>query len=364
MTGRRRPCDTARSEIAFGTGDTAGALVQGDPDEQRAVVARALELGITLFDTSPDYGKGLAEVNLGRVLRELKADDALVMTKVEIMPEHLDPHLGMNVSSVADRVVESVEDSLTRMRRDHVDVLVLHNPSRQRRNPAVRMPWTPLTPDDVLDDVLTGLDRVLQSGKTRLIGAACERAEVSAVRRILDSGRFDLIDIWFNLINPTAGRRERVPGIPDEEDYTGLLALAEERGVGVGVIRPLAGGALTSSLLDHGQAGRHRLSGGYFTWKPEMLAPEIARGRRFAALARPGEQTLAEAAYRYLLGHQTVTTVIGGFSDPAHLDDAARAVDAGPLEDSDLALIEAVIREGFPEGQFTPPIYATTAPAR
>lgn len=348
------------SEIAFGTGDTAGALVQGDPDDQRSVVGRALDLGITTFDTSPDYGKGLAEVNLGRVLRELGAPDVQVMTKVEIMPEHLDIHL----DRVADRVVESLEDSLTRLRRDHVDVLVLHNPCRLLRNPAVRMPWTPLTPDDVLGEVLEGMDRVQRSGKARLVGAACERAEVTAVERILDSGRFDLVDIWFNLINPTAARSEPIDGVPPEEDYTGLLASAHSRGVGVGVIRPLAGGALTSALLDAGAAGRHRLSGGYFTWRPEMLEPEIARARLFARLHRPGEQTLAEAAYRYLLGHPGVTTVIGGFSDVAHLDDAVAAVEAGPLGEPDLTLIEDVLRAGFPSGNFTPPIYGSPQAAR
>jgi len=342
------------SQISFGTGDTAGVLVQGEPDEQRAVVGRALELGITTFDASPDYGKGLAEVNLGRVLRELGSPEVQIMTKVEIMPEHLDIH----TDRVADRVVESIEDSLTRLRRDHVDVLVLHNPCRTVRNPSVRMPWTPLTPADVLGDVLEGLDRAQQSGKTRLIGAACERAEVAAVEQILDSGRFDLIDIWFNLINPTAARAEPIVGVPVEEDYTGLLAAAESRGVAVGVIRPLAGGALTSALQQRGAAGRHRLSGGYFSWRPEMLAPEIERARLFAALERPGEQTLAEAAYRYLLAHPAVTTIIGGFTDVTHLHDPIRAEAAGPLTEADLALVEEILAQGLPTGNFTPPIYA------
>jgi aryl-alcohol dehydrogenase-like predicted oxidoreductase len=59
------------SEIALGTGDTAGGIIYGAPAEQRRLVERALELGVTLFDCSPDYGKGLGEANLGRVLREL-----------------------------------------------------------------------------------------------------------------------------------------------------------------------------------------------------------------------------------------------------------------------------------------------------
>lgn len=348
----------AMSAVAFGTGDTAGVLVQGEPHEQRAVVAKALESGITTFDTSPDYGKGLAEVNLGRVLKDVGAPEVEVMTKVEIMPEHLDIHL----DNIAGRVVESVEDSLTRMRRDHVDMVVLHNPCRTQRNPGVRFPWTPLTPRDVLGDVLTGMARLVDAGKTRLIGAACERAEVAAVREVLNSGQIDFIDIWFNLANPTAGRSTQIPGIPAEEDYTGLLEIAAQRGVAVGVIRPLAGGALTSGVLERGAAGRHRLSGGYFTQFPALLEPEIRRARRFAKLDRPGEQSLAEAAYRYLLGHAAVTTVVGGFSDVAHVDDAARAVAAGPLNSEDLAEIDRILEAGFAEkDSFAPPIYTPTS---
>lgn len=341
------------SEIAFGTGDTGGVLIGGDLAEQDQVVGHALEQGITLFDTSPDYGKGTAEVNLGRVLRQLDAAHALVMTKVEIMPEQLDLHL----DNVTGRVVESVEDSLVRLRRDHVDVLLLHNPARRRRNPAVRMPWTPLTPADVLGDVVTGLQLVQASGKARFLGAACERAEASAVRELLDSDVFDLIDVWYNLANPTAGLDEPIPGVPREEDYTGLIGYAASRGVGVAAIRPLAGGALTSRVVEQGARARHRLSGGYFSWHPELLEPEIRRGRRFAFLDRPGEQTLAQAAYRYVLGNPGLTTAIGGFSDPAHVDDAVAAVEAGPLSGEDLAAIAATLRTGFGDGDFTPAVY-------
>lgn len=342
------------SEVAFGTGDTGGVLIGGELSEQNRVVGHALDCGITLFDTSPDYGKGTAEVNLGRVLRHRNARDALVMTKVEIMPEHLDLHL----DNVAGRVVDSVEDSLTRLRRDTVDVLLLHNPCRHQRNPAVRMPWTPLTPADVLGDVVAGLQRVQASGKARFIGAACERADVAAVRDLVDSDVFDMIDVWYNLANPSAGLEEPIPGLPEEEDYTGLIDYAAARGLGVAAIRPLAGGALTSRVAELGVQARHRLSGGYFSWHPELLEPEIRRGRRFTFLDRPGEQTLAQAAYRYVLGNAGLTTVIGGFSDPAHVDDAVAAVKAGPLSAADCAAIEATVREGFDDGDFTPAVYA------
>jgi aryl-alcohol dehydrogenase-like predicted oxidoreductase len=338
----RRLADTdlELSEISFGTGDNAGAIVYGSPAEQRAAVGAALELGVNCFDTSPDYGKGLAEANLGRVLGELDGGDrALVITKVEIMPEHLE--------MIPLRISESIDGSLTRLGREAIDVLMLHNPCRSQRNEAVRFPWTPVTPDDVVGQALAGFEAARAAGKVRHLGLASERAEPAAVIVALDSGAFSLIHVWFNLANPTAARDTRLPGIRPEEDYTGLLAAAHARGVGVAAIRPLAGGALVADVLDRGPAARHPLSGGYYSWHPELLMPEIERGRRFRFLHRDGEQTLSEAAYRFILAHPQINTVIGGFSEPAHIEEAARASDRGPLDPADGGAIEAVLAAGF-----------------
>jgi aryl-alcohol dehydrogenase-like predicted oxidoreductase len=110
--------DLAVSEIAFGCGGNAGLMVRGSPAEQLAIVARALELGVTYFDNSPDYGDGTAETNLGIVLKSLGARPIL-NTKVEIRSE--------NLNDVAGHVVRSAEDSLRRLGVDHVDVFQIHN---------------------------------------------------------------------------------------------------------------------------------------------------------------------------------------------------------------------------------------------
>ena len=85
------------SEIGFGSGDNAGLLVKGEPKEQIKAIERALELGINYFDTSPDYGKGLAETNIGKAMREI-GFRPVIATKVEIMPDELD--------HIADAVVD------------------------------------------------------------------------------------------------------------------------------------------------------------------------------------------------------------------------------------------------------------------
>ena len=329
--------DVSVSEISVGTGDNAGALIYGSPQVQRTIVETALENGVNFFDTSPDYGKGLAEANLGRVLREAGDPDVVICTKVEVMPEHL----GM----ISLRVQESINDSLTRLQRDHVDIVMMHNPASPQRIPGQRLPWTPLTAEDLSGPALEGFLKAKADGKVRLLGLACEQASVGAVGRVLDTGAFDMINVWFNLANPTAKYETPVRGVPDIEQYPGMFAMAREHGVGIAVIRPLAGGALTDAVVARGHGGRHELSGGYYSWHPEILQPEIRRGRRLAFLSRPG-QTLASAAYRYILGQPEVTTVIGGFSDVAHFADVLSAVEAGALDEADATAVEELYLSG------------------
>ena len=128
------------SEIGFGSGDNAGLLVKGEPEVQLRAIERALELGINYFDTSPDYGKGLAEENIGKAMRAI-GFRPVIATKVEIMPDELD--------HIADAVIESLDDSLRRLQVDHVDVLQIHNPPSIETDTTVPG-WLHLGLDDYL----------------------------------------------------------------------------------------------------------------------------------------------------------------------------------------------------------------------
>ena len=121
------------SQIGFGTGGNAGLMIGGSFEEQVGAVARALELGVNYFDASPDYGDGVSETNLGRVLRELKSRP-LITTKVEVRAEDLD--------DIAAHVERSVEQSLQRLGIDHVDVVQIHNGpvARRRDSTSARTP--------------------------------------------------------------------------------------------------------------------------------------------------------------------------------------------------------------------------------
>ena len=320
------------SEIGFGSGDNAGLLVKGDPQEQIRVVERALELGINYFDTSPDYGKGLAETNIGRAMREIGFRPVLT-TKVEVMPDELD--------HIADAVVESVDESLGRLRVDHVDVVQIHNPPSMETDTTVHG-WIHLGLDDYLGagGALEGLERLRRAGKTRFFGFASEDADADAVLTLIETEEFHMLNVWYDLLNPTAGL-PTPDGLDVQHDYDQYLMRARELGVGTAVIRPLAGGVLTDHAV--GGGGRHALAGGGLTRDADMYQAMVRRAVPFGFLSRPG-QTLSEAAYRFILRDAAVTTVLGGFSEMAHLEEAVGCSGAPGLSDEDMARLEMVWR--------------------
>ncbi len=320
------------SAIGFGSGDNAGLLVKGAPEEQLRVVERALELGINYFDTSPDYGKGLAETNIGKAMKEIGFRPVLT-TKVEIMPDELD--------HIADAVVESVEDSLRRLDVDHVDFVQIHNPPGLVTDTTVPG-WLHLGIDDYLrpGGALDGLERLRRAGKTRFLGFANEDADPDAVKTLLETREFHLLNVWYDLLNPTAGMA-RPDGLEIQHDYGQFLDRALELGIGTAVIRPLAGGVLTDHAVRGG--ARHQLAGGGLTRNADMYQAMVERAKPFAFLSRPG-QRLSDAAYRFILAHPGVTTVLGGFSEVSHLEEAAECVNAPSLSEEDMMRLDMVWR--------------------
>jgi aryl-alcohol dehydrogenase-like predicted oxidoreductase len=327
------------SEIGFGTGDNAGLMVLGTEQDRLRAMGRALELGVNYFDTSPDYGKGVAETNLGAALRTLKPKDAVVVTKVEIMPPDLD--------TIYDKVMHSIDESLRRLGMEHVDVLMIHNPPRHERNPSIQV-WTPITPADMTGPALDALKKLRDRGKVRYFGFACEGAEPAAVKPLLESGEFTAINSWYSLVNPTAGiaMPAGVRYGADYANYDGIIAHAHAHGVGVAAIRPLAGGALVEDVIARGIAGRHALSGGAFRVDPNRFTPEHVRGKPFAFLTAEG-RTLPQAGFRFVLDNPGVSTICGGFSAIEHLEELARVPDLPALTAGEREQIRAVYARNF-----------------
>jgi L-glyceraldehyde 3-phosphate reductase len=319
------------SAIGFGCGGAAGLMINGTFEQQLAAVARALELGINYFDEAPDYGDGVSETNLGRVLRELNARP-VITTKVEVRASDL--------GDIARHVERSVEESLRRLQLDQVDVVQVHNGPVDTSTHLQGREYRTLSLDDYLrkDGALEGLRRVRSSGKARHIGFICRGDDAGPARELIDTGEFSLINIVLTLLNPTAV----LPGPPGSTfrpDFGQLIPYAHQRGVGVAIYSPLAGGLLTDAAIEGGAP--HPLSGAARRARvPSEQPPREAAA--FRLLAERSGQSLAKAAYRFVLSQPGVTTVLGGFSDIEQLEEAVAASEAAALTPAELSQIESV----------------------
>ncbi len=298
------------SALGFGCGAIGGLMVRGDPAEQRRTVARAIEAGVTYFDTAPSYGDGQSEESLGRVLTELgaTAQHVIVGTKFRIESGEAD---------VAGAIRRSLETSLRRLRRERVHLLQLHN----RIGPGQGA----LTAEDVTGPVADGLRAVRDAGLAEHVGITAT-GDTESVRRVLQSGQIETAQTYFNALNPSAGWAGRLPA--GNHDFGGIIDAAAQRGVGVIVIRPLAGGAAAAQETRHPNAGR---PGGVVG---EDYQQDLARARTLAALAQElGLESPVELALRFAFAKPGVSTVIVGYSDLSQLADALRFAERGPLPD-------------------------------
>jgi len=323
------------SEIGFGCGGNAGLMVRGAFTDQQRIVARALELGINYFDNAPDYGNGVAEESLGRVLKALKARP-IINSKVEVREADL--------GDVAGHVVRSTEQSLARLGIEALDILQIHNgPSAARPKQDPRS-YTQLSVDDFLGPrgAVEGLQRVLKAGKARHLGFICRGNDGAEVRQLIDTGLFRMINVPYTLLNPSAGMATP-QGLRVDRDFGDVITYALEHGVGTAVYSPLAGGFLTDPIVSGGE--RHPLAGSRDTASEgyrRML--ESARALSFLATK---EHSLAQAAVRFVLMHPGVTTVLGGLSDMAQLEEIAATSGSGALAPALMARVESAWRSNF-----------------
>jgi aryl-alcohol dehydrogenase-like predicted oxidoreductase len=338
--------------ISFGTGTSAGLFVSGDRDEQRTAARVAIDGHITHFDTAPIYGFGAAEVNLGAVLKEIRAE-VLVTSKVNITAEFL------QTRDIRTCIVRSVKASLARLQRDHLDFLLVHNPlhrGRSYRDPSDlrvgRMEfYPPLTLDDYLgfDGVHEAAGELRQAGLVRYIGLGGMDSTPDTLKSVFASGDVALFQQPYHLVNPTAALPLRVrnsgftPTAFDTSsgaaDYEDVLTSAQSHGVAGSIISPVAAGVLTDDAFE-GRAAEAVSARGKRFPVPGQFEDLVARAHIFANIANEAGMSVTELAYRFVLSHPAATTVVGGFSNVDQVRQAITFNERGPLEPGILAAIE------------------------
>jgi L-galactose dehydrogenase/L-glyceraldehyde 3-phosphate reductase len=310
------------SQIVFGGGWVGGVLIHQDDDTKRRTLRRAMEAGINWVDTAPMYGKGQSEQALGWLLKELHTQPHL-STKVYLDTGKLD--------DIAGQVERSVQESLRRLQRDSVDVLLLHNLIEPEGTPNA------ITLDHVLGagGAAEALDRVRRQGVARWIGFTA-LGDGAAVRKAAESGRFDAAQVYYNMLNPSAARA--MPPQWSGHAFSGLIDACKAQGTAVMAIRVFAAGVLATDV----RHGREVV----VTQDSDVAAEERRAQAAFAAL---GERhgTRAQTALRYVLANPDLACAIIGLAEPAQLEEALAGEAMGPLPDEALQALEGVYARGF-----------------
>ena len=316
--------DIQISEIGFGCGGSAGLMIRGTHEDQLRIVAHAVESGVNFFDTSPLYGLGHSEANLGKVLHEIGAEP-VVATKLEFDPE--------NIGDIQRAIDESVQRSMERLHRDRLDVLFIHNRIGRSRDIGGRV----LSIEDVLDagGIADAMAMLKKKGLVRAIGITA-LGHTDSVLKVIRSGRFDVMQGYYNMINPSGVMA--VPAAWRAQDYEGMISEASAAGMGVVGIRALAVGALGDSQQ------LHKLAKPYSSLSRAEVDADRIRGSVFRSLL-PDGYPLSRFAIRFALAETALDTVLVGISEMAHLENALDAVRDGPLSAEMIAAVHKQFRE-------------------
>ena len=287
------------------------------PDDARAMIRRAFDLGITHFDLANNYGPepGTAEETFGRVVRHDLAghrDELIISTKAgwRMWPGPYGDHGSRKY------LLASLDQSLERMQLEYVDIFYHHRPD----------------PETPVEESMLALDQAVRLGKALYVGiSAYDPQETREALKIL--------------------RELRTPCIIHQPRYSmldrrvedGLLDVLADEGLGCIVFSPLAQGLLTDRYLRDIPAGS-RASKEHGALRPEAITEE-----RRAQLVRLNEvavgrgQSLAQLAIAWVLRHETVTSALIGASRVAQIDDGVAALDNLVLTDEELRTIDRVL---------------------
>ncbi|HWD06778.1 MAG TPA: aldo/keto reductase [Amycolatopsis sp.] len=185
-------------------------------DQAERALARALDLGVTLFDTAPGYGNGRSESLYGAVLSGAR-EDIVLSTKL-----HMRPGEGPLEWEA------SLSGSLERLRTGHVDVLQVHGST-----------WSGGQADWLLGEPAAWLRRVRADGRARAVGVTAETPS-GGLEKLVESGTFDTLQVAYNAIYQGACDYQRAP--------FGVIPLAKARGMGVLSMRTATSGVLARLL--------------------------------------------------------------------------------------------------------------------
>ncbi len=279
----------------------------------KRVVFRALDIGVTFFDTADAYGLGASESQLGQILGD-RRKDVILATKFGMAMDK-----DRKLSGASRRyILGAVEASLKRLRTDWIDFYQLHQPD-------------PLTP---IEETMAALDDLIRQGKVLYIGCSNLPA-------------WQVVEA-----NYRAAARGTAAFLACQEEYSLLVREIERellpaiRNFGLSLVpyRPIAGGFLTGKYRRNEPLPQgSRLSSGAMKRFADKFLTDKNWDRldRLETLAKERGRSLLEIAFGWLAAKPFIPSVIAGASTPEQLDANYKAVSCA-LTPDELALIDAI----------------------
>ena len=294
--------------MTYGIPERGAHLWTLDEEKSRPYIQKALELGITFFDTANVYSDGTSEEIVGRALKDFaKREEVVIATKLNgrMRP---DPN-GAGLSRKA--VMSEIDASLTRLGTDYVDLYQIHR-------------WDYETP---IEETLEALHDVVKAGKVRYIGASSMYAwQFAKALYTADKHgwtRFATMQNHYNLVY--------------REEEREMMGLCADQGVGVIPWSPLARGKLTR---DWDETTARSETDNFGKTLYGAIASDKAVVEKVAEVAASRGVARATVALAWMLNKSFVTAPIIGASKPNHLEDAIAAL-SFKLTTEEIAALEA-----------------------
>lgn len=285
-------------------------------ERQRAILRRAFDRGVTHFDLANNYGPppGSAELNFGKLLRQDFAayrDELIISSKAgyDMWPG---PY---GIGGSRKYLLASLDQSLTRMGLDYVDIFYSHR----------------FDPETRLDETLGALDQAVRSGKALYVGISSYSGERTreAVEILQEMGTPLLIhQPSYSMINRWI-----------EDGEPSLLDVLGENAVGCIAFSPLAQGLLTPKYLS-GIPADSRMSQDKSLSKSMLTDDLVERLRALNDIAQARNQSLAQMALAWVLRDERVTSALIGASSVRQLDENLDSANNLEFSDAEIAQIE------------------------
>ncbi|MGD1045517.1 MAG: aldo/keto reductase [Bacteroidota bacterium] len=304
------------SAISFGAWAIGSAWGTVNDKDSLAALHRALDLGVTFFDTADVYGDGRSERLLAQ-LRQERTEKFFIATKAG---RRLDPHTTGGYSK--KNLTAFIERSLRNLNTDVIDLLQLHCPPTE----VYYMP-----------EVFGILDELVQRGKIKFYGVSVEKVE-EAIKAI-EYPNIQSVQIIYNIF------RQRPAELFFHE--------AQKRNIGILARLPLSSGMLTGKLSkqstfekdDHRLFNRHGEAfdrGETFSGVDYDLALEVVEQIRPFV---PAGMTMTQFALKWILMNPAVTCAIPGAKNPKQAEENIKSIDIPPLPDSVMKQIKDIYNE-------------------